>query len=94
MLYPPSPLNCTHSTGLQCENELRYWDGRGGSTGPAEPPLEAVMAEVARLEAAASQNEAELSGMEGGAGAGIRGELDQLKHRYLQSFTTTNSFPR
>jgi len=74
-------LQSQHAEIKHCENELRYWDGRGGSTGPAEPPLEAVMAEVARLEAAASQNEAELSGMEGGAGAGIRGELDQLKHR-------------
>ena len=44
--------------------------------------LEAVMSEVRRLEEAATRNEEELEREAGpGGGPGIRGELDQLKHR-------------
>ena len=89
---------------FQCDNELKYWDGQGGSapgSGPASRPLmpdflpaqlEAVLMEVKMLEDAAIKNEEELhvaeegersgsSGSGGGGGPGIRGELDQLKHR-------------
>merc|ERR1719245_1620912 len=86
---------------FQCDNELKYWDGQGGSapgSGPASRPLmpdflpaqlEAVLMEVKMLEDAAIKNEEELhvveegekSGSSGGGGPGIRGELDQLKHR-------------
>jgi len=69
-----------------CENELKYWDGVGPGR-PTDPgsQLEAVLGEVRRLEEAATRNEEELErsglGPEGGQGPGIRGELDQLKHR-------------
>ena len=75
---------------MQCENELKYWDGVGpGRPAPEPAPaqLEAVLTEVRRLEEAAARNEEELTtaagnlDTEAGAGPGIRGELDQLKHR-------------
>ena len=91
---------------FQCDNELKYWDGQGGSapgSGPASRPLmpdflpaqlEAVLMEVKMLEDAAIKNEEEIqvvedgersgssvSGGSGSGGPGIRGELDQLKHR-------------
>ena len=73
---------------FQCENELKYWDGVGpGRPTEASSQLEAVLGEVRRLEEAATRNEEELerSGMGSeagsGGGPGIRGELDQLKHR-------------
>lgn len=66
-----------------CENELKYWDGVGpGRPTEASPQLEAVLGEVRRLEEAATRNEEELEREAGpGGGPGIRGELDQLKHR-------------
>ena len=51
--------------------------------------LEAVMSEVRRLEETANKNEEELSVIledrSGANGSGIRGELDQLKHRLGRS---------
>ena len=83
---------------FQCDNELKYWDGQGGP-GPSSRPvmadflpaqLEAVLMEVKMLEDAAMKNEEEIEvqeeGERGGPGPGIRGELDQLKHR-LGEFT-------
>jgi len=73
-----------------CDNELKYWDGATGASGPGRPPtdvlpsqLEAVISEVRRLEEAASKNEEELTVImdDRAPGGGIRGELDQLKHR-------------
>ena len=92
---------------FQCDNELKYWDGQGGSgppPGPSSRPLmqdflpaqlEAVLMEVKMLEDAAIKNEEEIHVAEDGerssssvgggvsvsGGPGIRGELDQLKHR-------------
>ena len=81
---------------FQCDNELKYWDGQGGpGPGPSSRPvmadflpaqLEAVLMEVKMLEDAAIKNEEEIQVKEegesgGGPGPGIRGELDQLKHR-------------
>ena len=67
---------------------MKYWDGVGpGRPTEASSQLEAVLGEVRRLEEAATRNEEELerSGMGSeagsGGGPGIRGELDQLKHR-------------
>jgi len=77
---------------VQCENEMRVFSGSGG-VDYLPSQLEAVIAEVRRLEEAANQNESELQDMDvtqGGAGVpgvpgappnGIRNELDQLKHR-------------
>ena len=68
---------------FQCENELRYWDGAAGPA-PARPnQLEALMVEVKMLEEAAIKNEEEIQGHEEveRGGGGVRGELDQLKHR-------------
>ena len=64
---------------------MKYWDGVGPGrpTEAASSQLEAVLGEVRRLEETATRNEEELSGLGGetGGGPGIRGELDQLKHR-------------
>ena len=62
---------------------MKYWDGVGpGRPTEAVPQLEAVLGEVRRLEEAATRNEEELEREAGpGGGPGIRGELDQLKHR-------------
>ena len=69
---------------------MKYWDGATGASGPGRPPtdvlptqLEAVIGEVRRLEEAASKNEEELTVImdDRAPGGGIRGELDQLKHR-------------
>ena len=97
---------------MQCENELKYWDGVGpGRPAPEPAPaqLEAVLTEVRRLEEAAARNEEELStaagnlDTEAGAGPGIRGELDQLKHRlggyswgwgWSQAFLDTSCCPQ
>ena len=52
--------------------------------------LEAVMSEVRRLEETANKNEEELSVIledRGAQGGGIRGELDQLKHRLGNKLT-------
>ena len=65
---------------------MKYWDGVGPGR-PTDPgsQLEVVLGEVRRLEEAATRNEEELErsglGPEAGQGPGIRGELDQLKHR-------------
>ena len=63
---------------------MKYWDGVGPGR-PTEPgsQLEAVLGEVRRLEEAATRNEEELEreAGPGPGGPGIRGELDQLKHR-------------
>ena len=62
----------------------------GGAISDVLPAqLEAVISEVRRLEETASKNEEELSvimddrgnAKNGSSGGGIRGELDQLKHR-------------
>ena len=80
---------------FQCDNELKCWDGVGpGRPTPAPASfndvipnqLEAVMSEVRRLEETANKNEEELSVIletdrASAGGGGIRGELDQLKHR-------------
>ena len=97
---------------MQCENELKYWDGVGpGRPAPEPAPaqLEAVLTEVRRLEEAAARNEEELTtaagnlDTEAGAGPGIRGELDQLKHRlggyswgwgWSQAFLATSCCPQ
>ena len=62
---------------------MKYWDGVGpGRPTESSPQLEAVLGEVRRLEEAATRNEEELEREAGpGGGPGIRGELDQLKHR-------------
>ena len=69
---------------------MKYWDGATGASGPGRPPtdvlpsqLEAVISEVRRLEEAATKNEEELTVImdDRAPGGGIRGELDQLKHR-------------
>jgi len=80
-----------------CDNELKYWDGATGASGPGRPSvapgvsdvlpaqLEAVISEVRRLEETATKNEEELTVImedrQPPPTGGIRGELDQLKHR-------------
>ena len=66
-------------TGMfQCDNELKYWDGQGGS-GPSSRPtmadflpaqLEAVLMEVKILEDAAMKNEEEIHVVEDGDRSG------------------------
>lgn len=73
---------------------MKYWDG----VGPARPTeattqLEAVIGEVRRLEETATKNEEELQGIQGDSGGpGIRGELDQLKHRLGEIRTEAGMF--
>ena len=67
---------------FQCDNELKYWDGQGGSgpaTGPSSRPvmqdflpaqLEAVLMEVKMLEDAAIKNEEEIHVAEDGERSG------------------------
>ena len=76
---------------------MKYWDGATGASGPGRPSvapgvsdvlpaqLEAVISEVRRLEETATKNEEELTVImedrQPPPTGGIRGELDQLKHR-------------
>jgi hypothetical protein len=60
---------------------MRVFSGPGG-VDYLPSQLEAVIAEVRRLEEAANLNENELADMDTHGGtSGIRTELDQLKHR-------------
>jgi len=76
-----SRIQSQHAEIIQCENEMRYYGSGGVDYLPSQ--LEAVLAEVRRLEEAANTNESELANYThtGEDNQGIRNELDQLKHR-------------